>query len=477
MLLCGYSCAVPLAPGYRILTQSCEIRYAAGSTPELQIHSQYKLQNIGNSDLTFLDADFPEEKAFGRQDLRIQIDGRAVTPATLPGDYEISQPNALRIPLESPWVRKQIRNLSIDYALASPENTGSRITLGENEFHLGSRGWFPELLPPKHLFAPNPKSPNPVSYTIRVPADFFVLARGTLKGQKKDGAETAYRFVLSKDDLPPFIVAGRYSASAPNRRSHSAVFWTLQPLKDDPAPAIAQIAAAWSTLETDFGSLDKNISAPHIVESPELRAHVSGEDGAAAAAFPGGAIVNPAALALGVNSSEFLDIVAHALAHNWFGDELRPNSDASIGIGEGLPEYATIVIDEARNGAAGRRRRVLDYLRRYDEARTHANETPLGVTMLTDPIGPRRIALAKAPLFFVALEDACGPGDVRKGLAHVVALLRGQEVDYDGLRSALEQSTNRNLGKMFRLWLNEKGIPQDFRDRYPLGPAGEETGE
>jgi len=477
MLLCGYSCAVPLAPGYRILTQSSEIRYAAGSTPELQIHSQYKLQNIGNSDLTFLDADFPEEKAFGRQGLRIQIDGRAVTPATLPGDYEISQPNALRIPLESPWVRKQIRNLSIDYALASPENSGSRITLGENAFHLGSRGWFPELLPPKHLFAPNPKSPNPVSYTIRVPADFFVLARGTPKGQKKDGAETAYRFVLSKDDLPPFVVAGRYSAAPADRRAHSPAFWTLQPLKDDPAPAIAQIAAAWSTLETDFGPLDKNISAPHIVESPELRAHVSGEDGAAAAAFPGGAIVNPAALALGVNSSEFLDIVAHALAHNWFGDELRPNSDASIGIGEGLPEYATIVIDEARNGAAGRRRRVLDYLRRYDEARTHANETPLGVTMLTDPIGPRRIALAKAPLFFVALEDACGPGDVRKGLAHVVALLRGQEVDYDGLRSALEQSTNRNLGKMFRLWLNEKGIPQDFRDRYPLGPAGEETGE
>jgi hypothetical protein len=58
-----------------------------------------------------------------------------------------------------------------------------------------------------------------------------------------------------------------------------------------------------------------------------------------------------------------------------------------------------------------------------------------------------------------------------------VALLRGQEVDYNDLRSALEQSTNRSLGPMFRLWLNEKGIPRDFRDRYPLGPAGQETGE
>ena len=477
VLLCGYSCAVPLAPGYRILTQSCEVRYVAGSSPELQIQSQYKLQNIGNSDLTFLDADLPEERAFGRQSLRIEIDGRAVVPESLSAEHETNQPNTLRIPLDSPWAPKQARNLSIEYALVSPENSGSRITLGENEFHLGSRGWFPELLPPKHLLAPSPKSPNPVSYTIRVPADFFVLARGTPKGQKKDGTETEYRFVLSKDDLPPFVVAGRYIVAPADRRAHSPAFWTLQPLKDDPSPAIEQIAAAWNTLETDFGILDKNITVPRIVESPELRAHVSGEDGAAAAAFPGGAIVNPAALALGVNSSEFLDTIAHALAHNWFGDELRPSSEASIGIGEGLPEYATIVIDEARNGPAGRRRRVLDYLRRYDEARTQASETPLGVTMLTDPIGPRRIALAKAPLFFVALEDACGPTDVRKGLAHAVALLRGQEVDYDDLRSALEQSTNRSLGKMFRLWLNEKGIPQDFRDRYPLGPAGEETGE
>lgn len=477
ILLCGYSCAVPLAPGYRILTQSCEVRFVRGSPSELQIHAQYKLQNIGNSDLTFLDADFPEEKAFGRRDLRVEVDGRAATLASLPAEYEASQPNTLRIPLESLWARKQIRNLSIDYTLASPENSGSRITLGENEFHLGSRGWFPELLPPKHLLAPNPKSPNPVSYTIRVPADFVVLARGMPKGQKKDGGETVYRFVLRKDDLPPFVVAGRYAVAPADRRSRSAVFWTLQPLKDDPAPAAEQIAAAWGTLGTDFGPLDKNIFAPHIVESPELRGYFSGENGPVAAAFPGGAIVNPAALALGINSGEFLDIVAHALAYNWFGDELRPSSDASIGIGEGLPAYATIVIDEARSGPAGRRRRVLDYLRRYDDARSRADETPLGVTMLTDPIGPRRIALAKAPLFYVALEDVCGPTEVRKALAHVLALLRGQEVTYNDLRSALEESTNRSLGKMFRLWLNEKGIPQDFRDRYPLGPAGQETGE
>ncbi len=477
ILLCAYSCAVPIAPGYRIVKQSCEVSFVPGPPAHLEIRELYKLQNIGNGDLTFLDANFPDEKEFGRTDLRVEIDGRAVTPTPLPGDYQAWQPSALRIALGSSWQPKQTRSLSIQYSFASPQNSGSRITLGENEFHLGSRDWFPELEPPKHLLAPDPKSLGPVIYTFRVPSEFVVLARGTPKGQNRDGNQTEYRFVLTKDDLPPFVVAGRYVTTPASRRPESAVFWTLETLPADLAPAVGQIAAAWNTLESDFGPLDKNISRPHIAESPELSGRRSGEDGAAAAAFPGGAIVNPAALALGVGSSEFLDLVAHALAHNWFGDEIRPSSESSIGIGEGLPEYATIVIDEARNGRAGRRRRVMEYLRRYDEARVGADEKPLAVTMLTDPIGPRRIALAKAPLFYVALEDVCSPTEVRRGLARLVRLLRGKEVDYNDLRAALEQSTNRSLGPMFREWLDQKGIPPDFRDRYPLGVAGQETGE
>ena len=83
---------------------------------------------------------------------------------------------------------------------------------------------------------------------------------------------------------------------------------------------------------------------------------------------------------------------------------------AAVGMGEGLPEYAAIVIDEARNGPDARRRRIVEYLRSYDDARSGIEEVPLGETMMGDPIGQRRIALAKAPLFFVALEDACGDG-------------------------------------------------------------------
>ena len=146
---------------------------------------------------------------------------------------------------------------------------------------------------------------------------------------------------------------------------------------------------------------------------------------------------------------------------------------AAVGMGEGLPEYATIVIDEARNGADARRKRVTEYLRRYDAARSGATETPLGATMIGDALGPRRIALAKAPLFFVALEDACGETPMRTGLTRLLAVQRGREAGYADLRAALEESTNRDLAGMFRLWLNGKGIPEDFRRRYQGSAVGE----
>jgi aminopeptidase N len=84
--------------------------------------------------------------------------------------------------------------------------------------------------------------------------------------------------------------------------------------------------------------------------------------------------------------------------------------------------------------------------------------------------------LAKAPLFYIEMEDACGEAPVRAGLAHMVASMRGQQVDYHILRSVLEESTGRDLAKLFREWLDQKGIPANFRGRYRYGEGAEEMG-
>jgi hypothetical protein len=474
ILLCASSCAVPLAPGYQILKESREVGFSAGPPPELRIRTSYTLQNIGLSDLAFVDVIFPDEKIYGRTGLHVQWNGHEVTPEKLPAEYQQEQPDTLRLRCDPPWARKEQRSLQIDYSLVAPAEQGARITLGADNFHLGSRGWIPLPQPPNRVLAPYPARPPKTFYTVRVPDNFLVLAAGTPAGRKKTGGDTEYRFELRKYDVPAYIVAGRYADSSSRGKSTETAyvsFWTLQPLQGDPAAAAQRIAAAWSALQKDFGPLDKNIPGPHIVESPEVRGRSGEENQSAAASFPGGALVNSSALALGFQNEELTQEINQALAHSWFGVEMYPVPDAAVGIGEGLPNYATIVVDESSGGQAARRQRIREFVDAYQRgvqkyAGTPNSEQSVITTMLYDPFPRRRIAAAKAALFFVALEDTYGEAPVRSGLAQVVALLRGKEVGFGDLRAALEQTTGKNLAEPFRVWLYSTGMPQDFRNRY-----------
>jgi hypothetical protein len=164
-------------------------------------------------------------------------------------------------------------------------------------------------------------------------------------------------------------------------------------------------------------------------------------------------------------------LVTRALAGNWFGVRVY-SSNSNVGMTEGLSDYAVIIIDEARRGDSARSSRILKFLDEYDSACKGAVEKPLVVVTMHDPVEQRRIALAKAPLFFIALEDTYGEAAVRKGLAQVVSLLRGQEVGYQDIRAAIENVTNKDLAPIFRTWLYKPGIPAEFREKYQSAGAG-----
>jgi len=472
IMICSAACTVPLAPGYAISKESREIQFVSGAAPELKIRGHFTLVNSGTSKLTFIDVVVPVEKGFGINDLRVEVNGRVVSAVPLPAELQYDHPHTLRIPLESTWEQKQKRELLIEYVLRSPGGSSSQITLSPKTFSLGFSGWFAVLQPPDHALSPFPKRPERTLVTIRTPANFLLLSRGTKVGAKNLGDEMETRYIVRAKDLAPFAVGGQYVEASSSRRGNSSVvFWTLEPLKGDTAASAQRIESAWNVMQNNFGPLDRNISGPHVAQSPELRNHLTGETGPAAAAFPGGALVSSAGLALGINNEEFLDKVTHAIAHDWFGQQIYPAPFAVLGLGEGLPEYATVVIDEASKGEAGRRQRIVEYLRAYDEASKKAVEIPLGTAKLTDPPEQRAISLAKAPLFFIALEDKCGEAPVRAALKRVVNLLRGQQVGYNEIRSAIEQESGMDLAEFVRTWLYESGIPKDFLTKYQ--PANE----
>ena len=458
-----------MAPAYRIIKQSLETQFVPGQNPELRVRASYTLENYGNGGLATIDVILPDKSSYGLKGLLIKVNGREATVAELSVDPQEAGLSKFRIPLDPSWNQKQRRDLVIEYSFAVPEDSGVNIGLSSTSFHVVSHAWFPLLQPPNHVLSPFPASPERITYTVQAPGNFLLLAPGKRVGRTKNGKEVKSRFELRSSDPAPFIVAGRYVDSCSNGRECGASFWTLEPLKGDWASAEEQIASDWNILQKNFGPLGKTKLAPHVVESPGLR-HIGG-DTPSAVPFFGGVLVDPQAISQGVHSGEFLELVAHALAGNWFGVQIY-SSNSVVGISEGLSEYAVIVIDEARHGDSARNSRILKFLHEYDAACEEAVEKPLIATTISDSIEQRRIALAKAPLFFIALEDAYGEASVRQALAQVVSLLRGQEVGFQELRAALENVTNKDLVPIFRAWLYKPGIPAEFREKYQRAAVG-----
>ena len=146
--------------------------------PELRIRARYTLKNSGTTDLEFVDIDLPDEKEYGRTDLRVEWDGKPAKLANLPEEYQPTALTTLRLPLDSAWKRGELHEMVVEYTFRAPDNIGDRITLGAQDFHLGLRGWAPIPQPPKHFLSPYPTRPDRTTYTVLVPLDFLVLGGG-----------------------------------------------------------------------------------------------------------------------------------------------------------------------------------------------------------------------------------------------------------------------------------------------------------
>ncbi len=132
----------------------------------------------------------------------------------------------------------------------------------------------------------------------------------------------------------------------------------------------------------------------------------------------------------------------------------------------GLIIYAEDLQNERSKAGTSRNGEIVSSLEDYDRDRTGAVEKPLAFLAPSDPEDQLQIGGDKSRLFFFALEDKCGRENLEHAIAHMVYALRGQEYGYTDLRAALEQECHQDLSSMFAAWLDQKGIPADFRARY-----------
>jgi hypothetical protein len=476
MAICAWSflaaaCVEPLGPGFFFLNRQTEIRAATDATRGAELHIRVvdRFDNAGNRPLRSMEVRLPEGPTFGSRNLRVTIDGRAVSPQSASD----TDRRLMRAPFDPVWKQHQPREIVTEWDLMPEPDGRGTVAASGDAFYVADETALPLWQAPSGVFARGGPTPLNAMLTVIAPPDFRVLAPGRPLKPGAVGGLIAHRFqIRPKEDFLPYVVAGRYLEQKTRTPQGEVIFWTLQPIEAQQAQmAAARLSNSMRAYTDFFGPATKSETAVRIVQAPGDLPAEFGEPGeAGGGSFPGGVLLDRQALTQGLANESILELAEYELARTWFGWRVRPTPETQILMGRGVGLFGLIVAAERRSPDE-RRRMVALLLERYDESRRVTPDRQL----LEPPVGysrAERISTGyRAALFFVALEDLCGRDNLSAAFQEIVRARGGDVVADEELRAATESTARLDLAQMFRAWLNHPGIPDDFRVRYSNMPT------
>jgi hypothetical protein len=468
--LCTAACAVPIGPGFRLQTRQMVLGQSVTQPAPVHLRVTDRMLNSGNRALDFLDVSLPVALVSGQGNLIMQVDGKTVAPVPLGDDPE----SPLRVRFDPPWPVRQARDIVLEYDLATgPFGSGVAAATPEG-FYLANPRALPFWVTPVGVFAKGDLLTREERFELSLPSDFRLLASGKQKGRRSSDGKTVYRFQTTGQDLPAFVIAGRYQQQSIQAPDGNLLFWTFQPLDSAAArTAAGRLTSSVGTFIRLFGPLPQ-FGPLLIVEAPPglLPPNSVGQD-VSVASFPAGLLLGAGAFEQGIASESVLRAVEAALVRIWFGWRIRLRPDAEILLGRGLGLYGVALAAQTRGGESARHQEIARLLAEYDRVSVTGDSESL----LQAPAEstPQQLAASsrKAALFLAALDDLTGSDKFDRSLLRLQSAIggRGLELSLDDLRASLENSTDTALGDEFRVWLNHPGIPDDFRARYATDPA------
>jgi hypothetical protein len=332
--------------------------------------------------------------------------------------------------------------------------------------------WFPAFHLPKGLFAKGEQRAELTDLSVEVPRDFLGVASGLQTGRKARGETVEYRYRLREADGDPFVLAGRYKQQLAKSKGTTVYFWTFQGLPEDAVKSAGeQFAAAAQFFDSTFVARARDKLPVWVVEIPgdgliDSPIALPGRTGS----FPNAILVDKGSLVHYISHGQVSPNEIGVLADTWL-QWMASAKESEPLLRDGLRSYMVNAFYGSREGPAYRGKQIAESIGQYDLLSSRAAEKPVVQVSLTpsDSTDQVNMALAKANLFPYALEDACGQAGFRRGIDVMLSDLRSGKYSYDDLRAALgpECGPSVNVDALFRSWLFEKGIPSDFRTRYP----------
>lgn len=154
-------------------------------------------------------------------------------------------------------------------------------------------------------------------------------------------------------------------------------------------------------------------------------------------------------------------LIAHELAHQWFGNLVTCRTWSHAWLNEGFATYLEHVWKEHREGRDAYFYNLEQDLELYLAEVSGRYGRPVVENVWAAPIDIfDRHLYQKGGLVLHALRQHLGDALFWRGLAHYLAKHRGQSVETRDLLRALEESTGRSLEEFFHQWIEQPGHPE-----------------
>lgn len=364
--------------------------------------------------------------------------------------------DGLDVVLPAPLASGERQELAIDYAgapnggmwfVAEQDGVPTEVfTQGECE---DARRWFPCF--------DDPADRATSELRVRMPAGWTSIAAGERVESRIEGDERVdlWRMNVPHPTYLTTLVAGEFELVEED--AHGLPLWYASSAKYAPllASSLADTDEALAFLEEVTG---RRYPYPKYSQ-------------ACVASFPFGGMENISATTLtetaltderGRRDGGATGLVAHELAHQWFGDLLTCRDWSHVWLNEGFATYMTMLFFERTKGVDDLRVRVRDAQESYMKGDSGEKRRPMVYATYREPMdlffgghtydgGAVRLHL---------LRNELGDGPFFEGLKRYVADHAGRGVVTDDLRLAMQAASGRDLTEFFQQWFQSPGFPE-----------------
>jgi len=305
---------------------------------------------------------------------------------------------------------------------------------------------------------------------LTVPKTWTTLSNGRLVSVKDtiDGMKTwTWRQAQPHATYLISVVAGEFDERKDAWRNIPVAYYVPKGRAERIPPTFSSTKAMLDYYSGKFGVLYPWDKYAQIA----VEEHFGGMEHTSATTLSAASLVNPKLAPEYSHPAD--DLVAHELAHQWFGDLVTCKDWGEMWLNEGFASYAEELWDEK---LYGKEMVELDIWNRRNQwlANQRAYPLPLVNRGFKDISETFANVYGKAAIVIHMLRLELGDEDFFRGLRHFLQKHRHQNVTSADLARAIEEATGKNVDLFFDQWVYGAGAPK-FEVNYSFETAAKQV--